>query len=81
MRVMVIFSNQDYACNETPFPPIGAVGTITLEKDEYGEYDVEFDGYPCPTTDGPSWVTHETMIVFLNDDKEKSEETEEVLYA
>ena len=43
MRVVVIFSNQDYACNETPFPPIGAAGVVTSGKDEYGEYDVEFD--------------------------------------
>lgn len=45
-------------------PPIGAIGTIVLGLDEYGEYDVLFDDYPCqvflPDT---SWIVHKSWIV------------------
>lgn len=68
-RVMVIHSNHDYDANEHSFPPIGAIGTTISEIDEYEEYDVLFDNYPCPNSlPDISWVTHRSMIVFIDDD-------------
>lgn len=79
-KVMVIYSNPDYSADECPFPPIGALGTVISGIDIYGEYDVMFDDYPCPTPPDPSWVTHKTMIIFLNDDiNEYADLLEEVI--
>ena len=75
-RVMVIHSRSDYACDDTPFPPVGVIGELVSGIDEYDEYDVMFDGYPHPSAD-PSWITHKSMIVFI--DPEKVEQREEEL--
>ena len=48
-KVMVIFSDEEYNAGENqPFPPIGTTGTIISNLDKYNEYDVMFDGFPCP---------------------------------
>lgn len=72
-RVIVIFSDGGYSAGENqPFPPIGTTGTTISNLDEYNEYDIMFDGFPCPT-DLPdsSWVTHKRMIVFIDEDIEQ----------
>ena len=82
MRVMIIHSNQKYASNDLPFPPVGVKGDIVSDIDEDGEYDVEFDGFPCSTTPAdPSWVTHKSMVVFIGDHKVKQKEKREFLIA
>lgn len=70
-RVVIICSNQDYSSDVTPFPPIGTLGTIVSGLDSYNEYDVIFDGFPCYVQD-ISWVTHESMIAFINESKQLS---------
>lgn len=77
MRVMVIFSNQDYASEFDPFPPIGTKGTVTEGLDEYGDYEVIFDDYPPTTLLDAEWTTHKSMIVFIDD--EKTAESKELL--
>lgn len=72
-RVAVIFSNREYDSNGMPFPPIGTLGTVVTPLDEYGDYDVVFDDYPCPVPSPPplpsdSWVVHKNMIVFVDTD-------------
>lgn len=80
-RVMIIAVNDKYNSDngvcDTPHPPIGAVGEIISGLDKYGEYDIMFDGYPCPV-DSPdaSWVIHKSMIVFIDNDKIKGENSE-----
>lgn len=69
-KVMVIHSRLDYSANGAPFPPIGAVGEIISEIDKYGEYDVMFHDYPCPVQSDTGWVTHQSMIVFIDDDSD-----------
>lgn len=69
-RVMVIFSNQDYASTYDPFPPIGTCGDIVQGLDEYGEYEVVFDDWPAPTLLDLSWTAHRTMIVFIGGSKQ-----------
>lgn len=69
-RVMVTWSNQDYRSNEVPFPPIGAVGTVTAPLDKYNELEVEFDEYPFPLVNESSWTVHKDMVVFLKDTDE-----------
>lgn len=67
-RVMVVHSRADYSSDDTPFPPVGAYGTVISELDEYNEFDVVFDKYPCPIIiPDDSWVTHRTMVVFIED--------------
>ena len=65
-RVVIIHSSSEYSSNDTPFPPVGVEGTIISPLDEYGEYDVMFDDHHCPTRADPSWVTHKSMIVFID---------------
>lgn len=65
-RVVVINQGVGYDSGTKPFPPIGTVGTVLTELDIFQEYDVLFDNYPCPTDAEPSWVTHKSMIVFLD---------------
>ena len=69
-KVMVIYSNREYDSENVPFPPIGTIGYIVSDLDEYHEYDVIFDKYPCPVQD-ISWVTHQNMIVFIDHFYEK----------
>ena len=64
-QVIVIHSNRYYDSNDVPFPPIGVIGEIVSDLDKYGEYDIIFENYPCPVGDD-SWVTHKSMIVFIN---------------
>ena len=71
MKVIVIYSNQSYAGSNTPFPPVGAIGTIISEIDGEGDYEVVFDEYPCDTPDDPAWFTHKSMIVFAPDPPQK----------
>lgn len=76
MKIIVIHSRTDYGTGTQDFPPVGTVGTIISNFDKYQECDVEFDGYPCLSTPmDPSWITHKSMIVFLDEDmtKQKSE--------
>lgn len=82
-RVVVIFSNPLYSCGEQPFPPVGSIGEVVSGFDEFGECDVLFDGYLCPTVCDPSWVTHRSMIVFLADEDLHIEQLSEIknLYA
>lgn len=88
MRVMVINSNQRYASEDPltgiviPFPPVGAKGTVISGPDIDGDYDILFDDWPPVSNVDPGWFAHKTMIVFIDDDKEKTgvEESEE-LYA
>lgn len=68
-RVMVIFVNSDYDNEEVPFPPIGTKGTVISPLDEFNEFDVMFDDYPCPANiPDESWVTHRLMVVFIDDE-------------
>jgi len=66
MRVMVIYSNQEYMGNRVPFPPVGTLGDVISGPDEDNEFDIMFDHYPCDTLDEndlPSWVTHCNMVM------------------
>ena len=74
MRVMVIHSNQEYSGTDIDFPPIGATGDIVEGLDDYNDYEVVFDGYPGPTPRDEAWTVHESMIVFIDNKKEKSKE-------
>lgn len=67
-RVVVIHDNHDYDCDDIPFPPIGTLGTVVSPLDEWDEYDVRFDNHPFPFGDDNSWVTHKSMIVFIDED-------------
>lgn len=62
-RVIVVHSNQDYKSDDTPFPPIGAIGSIVQEEDEHGELEVIFDEYPFPIPTCKSWTVHTSMII------------------
>ena len=70
--VMVIHSNQEYVggtlsdMGSVPFPPVGTVGELLSGIDEFNEVDVLFPNHPCPGID-PSWVSHVTMLMFLDD--------------
>ena len=68
MKVMVIHSRTDYNSDGWPFPPVGAIGETVSGIDEHNEYDVMFEGYPCPVINDPSWITHRSMIVELDED-------------
>jgi len=69
MRVMVIYSDRRYDAGDTPFPPIGTMGTLLRGFDYEGDCDVMFDDYPCPTSlPDASWVTHRSQIVFIDED-------------
>jgi hypothetical protein len=77
-KVMVMFSLLRYAGSGVLFPPVGAVGEIVSNIDEFDEYDVLFYEYPCNTID-PSWITHKSMIVFIGDNASKSKEEKKEL--
>lgn len=78
-KVMVIFSNPRYSAgSEMPFPPVGAVGEIVSNIDDFDEYDVLFYDYPCNTID-PSWITHKNMIVFIGGSTGKAKDEEKEL--
>jgi hypothetical protein len=79
---MVIVSDQRYASDSVPFPPVGTKGTVIKDIDSDGEYDVMFDDWPIVSPVDPGWFVHKTMIVFIDDDKQNTgvEEGEE-LYA
>lgn len=62
-RVVLICRSPQYGCNGSPMPPVGNLGTIDSELDEYCEYDVLFDNYPCPCDNDPRWITHMHHIV------------------
>lgn len=63
-------------------PPIGAIGEITKGIDEYGEYEVAFDGYPHPAINDPAWLVHKTQIVPIYDNGVLIDESEsDILYA
>ncbi len=67
-RVVVIFQNPEYNSNGCPFPPVGTKGTLASEIDEYGDFDVMFDSYPCPVSlPDTSWVTHKSMVVYIDE--------------
>jgi hypothetical protein len=70
MRVMVIFSNQEYSSSFDPFPPVGTKGTIVEGLDKYDEYEIVFDDYPPTTLRDPAWSAHKSMIVFIDDKNE-----------
>lgn len=73
--VEVIHSRMDYASNNMAFPPIGTQGEVTVGLDSYGEYEVYFPEYLCPTLDGPDWIVHKSMIVRIDSHQEtKSKE-------
>lgn len=77
-RVMVIDSRQSYSASGQPFPPIGAVGTMISEFDEYSECDVMFDNFPCNVClPDASWITHKSMIIFI-DQHEQFNSTKQV---
>jgi hypothetical protein len=78
-KVAVIFSDRRYGGTGLPFPPVGAVGEIVTDLDEFGEYDVLFYDYPCNTLNDPTWITHQRMIVFIDGFGEKEKETEKEL--
>jgi len=67
MRVMVIHSNQLYATDNVPFPPIGTTGIIIAGIDTNGEYEVIFDDWPIVSPIDPGWFVHKSMIVFIDD--------------
>jgi len=78
MRVMVINSSPLYASNDLAFPPVGAIGEVVSDVDEKGEYDVLFSGFPCLTTPlDPTWITHKSMIVFLDGGDRSEKEAHE----
>lgn len=79
-RCEVIAVNSSYDSGNKKFPPIGTKGTVIRGVDEYGDYTILFDNYPCPTLDDPSWETHHTMIVFINDDTYLITKEEELCY-
>lgn len=74
-RCVVIKDNKEYGTEFLPFPPVGTLGTTISELDDYGDFDVMFDNYPCPNNNpDESWVTHWNMIAFLSDDEIEQEE-------
>jgi hypothetical protein len=76
---MVVNSNREYdSAPGYPFPPVGATGEIISGLDNYNEYDVMFDEYPCPVQTETGWVTHKSMIVFIDEKFEQIEIEEEL---
>jgi len=61
-------------------PPIGSIGEISTEIDQYNEYDVYFEGYPHPAIDDPDWVVYYRYLIPIDNEKEDEEKKEE-LYA
>ena len=72
-KVMLICNSPDYV-DGFKWPPIGAIGYILTEEDEYMEYDVMFVEYPCPVSlPDESWVVYKTWLIPINDNKEAIE--------
>ena len=67
-RCVVIAQNPEYDSGDTPFPTIGAEGTIVQDLDEFEEYEILFDDYPVCTPLSPEWSAHYTLVVIISDD-------------
>ncbi len=65
--------------NLTP-PPVGSIGVLDSNIDEFNEYDVLFNGYPHPAINDPAWIVHCRSIVPIDENTE-TEERHEELYA
>ena len=66
-RVVVIARSRKYQSECQLMPPIGATGEVISHIDEWGEYDIMFDEYPCPVVlPDKSWVIHRNLIALID---------------
>lgn len=69
-RVMVIAS---WLETQMVPPPIGSVGVITVELDEFNEYEISVPGWPCPVFHDPDWIVPAWAIIPIDDEPETQE--------
>ena len=63
---MLIALNSQYD-SEIPHPPIGTCGTVVRDVDEYGDYEIDFEGWPCPVAPF-TWEIHKSMVIRIGGD-------------
>lgn len=65
--VILIAVLDSYRNADGYFPCIGSQGIAVDGPDNYGDYEVVFDGEPGPIPGDAEWTCHKTMLVFIPD--------------
>jgi hypothetical protein len=77
--IVFLINRGEYHSSHGHWPPIGSLGVIHTESDQYNEYDVMFDNHPCPVClPDESWVVPCAWVIPVEDDQIQNEIENEV---